>query len=77
MTKFNERTNTLLHKKYIWLCVRGELETGDRLLHIDPSSSDHSSTSFSFWLGLLHRGSLKVQSSLCATWLSIRHLVPN
>ena len=31
---------------------------GDRLLHIDPSSSDLSSTSFSSWLGLLNCGSL-------------------
>ena len=35
---------------------------GDRLLHIDPSSSDHSSISFSSWLGLLNRESLRTQS---------------
>ena len=31
-----------------------------------PSSSDHSSSSFSSWLGLLHLGSLRVQSPLSA-----------
>ena len=40
---------------------------GDRLLHIAPSSSDHSSTSFSSWLGLLNRGSLRAQSPLSTT----------
>ena len=50
--KHNERMNTLLYKNIIshtlflkgwcWLCVRDELETGTH-----PSSSDHSSTSFS------------------------------
>ena len=49
------------------------VEDGDRLLHIDPSSSDHSSTSFLSWPGLLNRESLMVQSR----WLSLRHLVPN
>ena len=48
----------------------------DRQLHIDPSSSDHSSTSFSSWLGLFNRGSLRVQSPVCR-WLSLWHLVPN
>ena len=54
---FNERTNTLLYKNiplplysrkgWCWLCVRGELEWGQTA----SSSSDHSSTSFAFWLG--------------------------
>ena len=39
---------------------------GDILLDIDPSSSDHSSTSFSSWLEVLNRGSLRAQSPLCA-----------
>ena len=40
---------------------------GDRLLHIDPSYSNHSSTSFaSSWLGLLNRGSLRAQIPLSA-----------
>ena len=39
---------------------------GDRLLHIDPSSSDNSSTSFSSWLGLLNRGSLRAKRPLSA-----------
>ena len=67
MTNFNERTNTLLYKNisltlysrkgWCWLCVRGELETGTDSYILTPSSSDHSSTSFSSWLWLLNRGS--------------------
>ena len=34
--------------------------------YFDPSSSDHSSTSFSSWLGLFNRGSLRIQSPLSA-----------
>ena len=58
---FNERTNTLLDKNIIphtlfskgwcFLCVRGELETGTDCYILTQSSSDHSSTSFSSWLG--------------------------
>ena len=61
MTNFNERMNTLLYKNIIshtlflkgwcWLCVRDELETGTDS-YIDPKFFfDHSSTSFSYWLG--------------------------
>ena len=61
MTNFNERTNTLLYKNIIsqtlflkgwcWLCVRDELETGTDC-YIDPNFFyNHSSTSFSSWLG--------------------------
>ena len=45
--------------------VKDELETGTDC-YIDPSSSDHSSTFFSSWLGLLNRGSLRAQSPLSA-----------
>ena len=61
MTNVNERTNTLLYKNisltlysrkgWCWLCVRGELETGTDCYILTPCSSDHSSTSFTFWLG--------------------------
>ena len=71
---FNERTNTLLYKNisltlysrkgWCWLCVRGELETGTDCYILTQSSSDHSSTSSSSWLGLLNRGSLRAQSHL-------------
>ena len=56
---FNEQTNTLLYKKYTshtilesgcFLCVRGELETRTDCYILTQSSSDHSSTSFAFWL---------------------------
>ena len=49
---------------------------GDRLLNIDPSSSDHSSTSFSSWLGLLNRGSLRAQSPLSAAGSHLGILSP-
>ena len=59
----NERTNTRLYKNILrtlakglrkgwcWLCVRGELETETDCYILTTSSSDHSSTSFAFWLG--------------------------
>ena len=49
---------------------------GDRLLRIDPSSSDHSSTSFSSRLGLLNRGSLRAQSPLSAAGSPLGILSP-
>ena len=74
MTNFNERTNTLLYKNTpltlysrkgdVSLFVRGELETGTDYYILIQSSSDHSSTSSSSWLGLLNRGSLRAQA-LC------------
>ena len=73
MTNFNERTNTLLYKSisltkysrkgWCWLCVRGELETGTEYYILTQSSSDYSSTSFSSWLGLLNRGSLRAPTA--------------
>ena len=57
MTRFNDRTNTLLYKNipltlyskgWCWLCVRGELVTGIDCYILTQSSSDHSSTSSSF-----------------------------
>ena len=61
MTNFNEWTNTLLYKNIsltlysrkgrCWLCVRGELETRTDCYILTQNSSDHSSTSFSSWLG--------------------------
>ena len=77
MTNFNEWMNTLLYKNisltfysrkgWCWLCVRGELETGKDSYIMTQSSSDHSSTSFSSWLGLLNHVSLGAQSSLSAS----------
>ena len=70
-TNFNERTVTLLYKNIIshtlfskgwWLlCVWEELETRTDC-YIDPSLSEHSSTSSSSWLGLLNYGSLRAQA---------------
>ena len=74
-TNFNDWTNTLLYKNisrilfskgWCLLCVRDELETGTDC-YVDPSSSDHRSTSFaSSWLGLINRGSLRAESPLSA-----------
>ena len=58
-TSMNERTHFFIkiylshfiRKGWCWLCVRGELETKTDCHILTPSSSDHSSTSFTFWLG--------------------------
>ena len=61
MTNFNERTNTLLYKNisltlysrkgWGWLCARDELET-ETDCYFDPKFFfNHSSTSFSSWMG--------------------------
>ena len=86
MTNFNERTNTLLYKNisltlysrkgWCWLCVRDEMETGTDCYISTPSSSEHCSTSFAFWLGgsiVAHWGP---KPSACH-WLSIRQLISN
>ena len=76
---FNEWMNTLLYKKYTyhtlfskglqkgwcWLCVRGELETGTDCHILTQSSSDHSSTSFSSWLGCSTVGHWGPKPSVC------------
>ena len=55
--------------------MRDELETRTDC-NIDPSSPlDHCSISFSFWLGLLNRGPLRVQSPQSASWFSHWHPV--
>ena len=82
---FKERTNTLLYKNIshalflkglmLVVCVRW-VGDGDRLLHIDPSSSDHFSPSFSSWLGLLNCRSLRAQSPLSATGSQFSILSP-
>ena len=80
-TSMNEQIHFLLKiclshfifERVLFLVCERWVGDGDRLLHTDTSSSDHSSTSFSSWLGLLKRGSLRAQSR----WLSFQHLVPN
>ena len=52
-----ERVNFLLCER--WVETRTDC-------YFDPSSSDHNSTSFSSWLGLINRGSLRAQSPLSA-----------
>ena len=80
MINFNERTNTLLHKNipltfysrkgWCWLCVRGELEMGTDYYILTPSSSNHSSTSFAFWLGCLTVGHWGPKPSVWS-WFSL------
>ena len=69
----NERTHffiyisqTLFSKGLMLVGCERWVGERDRLLHIDLSSSDHSSSSFSSWLGLLNRGSLRAQIPLSA-----------
>ena len=46
--------------------------------YIYPSSSlNYSSSSFTSWLGLLNRGSLRAQSPQSASWFSLWHPVSN
>ena len=85
MTNFNEWTNTSLWKyishtlfsKGLMLAVcERRVGDGDRLPHIDPGSPDPSSTSFSSWLGLLNRGSLRAQSPPSAAGSQFGILTP-
>ena len=71
----NERTHffikniflTLYSRKgWCFLRVRGGLRPGQTVILTQTSSRDHSSISFSSWLGLLNRGSLRTQSHLSA-----------
>ena len=51
LTSMNERSHTLFLRGWCSLCVRDELETGTDC-YIDPKFFfDHTSTSFSSWLG--------------------------
>ena len=87
MTNFNEWTNTLLYKNIplklysrnglCWSCVRGELETGTDCYILTPSSSDHSSTSFVFWLGCSTLGHLGPKPTFWS-WFSLHwHPISN
>ena len=78
---FNERTNTLLYKNIpltpyslkgcCFLCERGKLETGTDSYILTQSSSDHSSTSFSSWLGCSTVGHWGPKPSVWS-WFSLR-----
>ena len=78
MTNLKERTNTLLYKNisltlYSWKGDAGCVWETRTDCYIDPQFFfDHSSTSFSSWLGLLNRGSLRAQStSVCKLVLTL------
>ena len=84
---FNEITNTRLYKNipltlysrkdWCWLRVRGELETGTDCYILTQSSSDHSSTSSSFWLGCSTVDHWGPKSSVWS-WFSLRwHPISN
>ena len=87
MTNFNERTITLLYKNisltlysrkgWYWLCARGELEMGTDSYILTQRSSDHTSTSFAFWLGCSTVGHWGPKLSVWS-WLSLRwHPISN
>ena len=50
--------------------MRGELETGTDCYILTPSSSDHSSTSFAFWLGCSTVGHWRPKPSVWS-WFSL------
>ena len=81
----NERTHFcikiylsyLILERGCFLCVRGKLETGTDHYILTPSSSDHSSTSFAFWLGCSTLGHWGPKPSLWS-WFSLRwHPISN
>ena len=77
ITSMNERTHFFI-KIYLshFILERVDVSCVWEAI-LTPSSSDHSSTSSSSWLGLLNRGSLGAASSQSANWFSHWHLVPN
>ena len=81
----NERTHFFIkiylilysRKGWCFLCVRGELETGTGCYILIQSSSDHSSTSFAFWLGCSTVGHWGPKLSVWS-WFSLRwHPISN
>ena len=55
----------ILERVMLVVCERWVGDGGQTAI-LTPSSFDHSSTSFSSWLGLLNHGSLRAQSPLSA-----------
>ena len=82
----NERTHFFIknipltlysRKDWCFLCVRGKLETGIDCYILPQSSSDHSSTSSSFWLGCSNVGHWEPKPSVWS-WFSLRwHPISN
>ena len=69
----------ILERGY-FLCVRGELETRTDCYILTPSSSDHSSTSFAFWLGCStvgHKGPKALRLPLALNSASCPQLTPS
>ena len=73
-------------KGWCWLCERGELETGTDCHILTQGSSDHSSTSFSSWLGCSTVGHWGPKPSVCSwhlvlnwlqLWLELNWLKPS
>ena len=70
-------TLTLFSKGWCFLCVRGELETGTDCYILTPSSSDHSNTSFAFWLSCSTVGHWESKPSVWS-WFSLHwHPISN
>ena len=77
--KINIYLSLYSRKGWCWLCVRGELETGTDCYILTPSSSDHNSTSFAFWLGCStvgHRGPKALCLLLALNSASCPQLIP-
>ena len=64
-----------LGKGWYWLCVRGELETEQRLQHINPPTPLDITFFLSRFPGLFNRGPRGPASA--GTWLSFQHLLSN
>ena len=75
-TQFFRKISLSLYPKGLWkgYCVRGELETGQKLQHIDPQALPAIATLLSRSPGLLNRGSGSLSSD-CNKWLQT--LSPN
>ena len=85
----NERTHFFIKNKpltlysqkgWCWLCVRGEFETATDCYILTESSSDHISTSSSFWLDCStvgHWGPKALRLLLALNSVSCPQLTPN
>ena len=61
----------LISKGWCFLCVRDELETGTDCYILTLSSSDHSSTSYAFWLGCSTVGHRRLKALRLSLALSL------
>ena len=83
---FGEQTNTLLYKNishalfsigWCFHCVREMSWRQGQTAILTPSSSDHSSISFSSWLGVAQLWVTEGPKPSFCCWFSIQHFVSN